>query len=83
MGLISGAATFFVVWWIVIFIVLPLDIRPPQAHEKVPGEMPGAPAAFSIKRKVILTTAITAVIWAVIFVIVHYRLLSVPDLPTP
>jgi len=64
-------AIFFIVWWTVIFAVLPFGVR--SQHEEgnvVEGTEPGAPARPLLLRKVIVTTVIaTAIVvlfaWAV------------------
>ena len=59
-------AIYFVVWWIVLFLTLPFGIR--SQHEDgigAPGTDPGAPIITGMGRKLIWTTAISAVIFAI------------------
>ena len=59
------AAIYFVLWWIVLFAVLPWGVQ--SQHETgdiSPGSDPGAPVRPLLLRKAIATTLISAVIMA-------------------
>ena len=59
-------AIYFVLWWITLFVTLPFGVR--SQHEDgvgAPGTDPGAPIAHQIGRKMIWTTIISAVIFAI------------------
>jgi predicted secreted protein len=61
----TAFAIYFVLWWIVLFVTLPFGVRSQHEDgESVPGTDPGAPIASQIGRKLIWTTAISAVIFA-------------------
>jgi predicted secreted protein len=61
----TGFAIYFVMWWIVLFLTLPFGVRSQQEDGGVvPGSDPGAPVASQMGRKLIWTTAISAVIFA-------------------
>ena len=55
---VGGAiALYFVVWWTLLFAVLPLRNQPEtRASHVVPGQDPGAPAAPRLREKAIWTT---------------------------
>ena len=60
----TAFAIYFVLWWIVLFVTLPFGIR--SQHEDgggAAGTDPGAPIASQMGRKLIWTTAISAVIF--------------------
>ena len=62
----TGFAIYFVLWWVVLFLTLPFGVR--SQHEDgggTPGTDPGAPIASRMGRKLIWTTALSAVIFAV------------------
>ncbi|NBB83984.1 MAG: DUF1467 family protein [Alphaproteobacteria bacterium] len=86
MGLISGIVVFVVVWWVVIFAVLPIGVRSLHEDEanreaiETEGHEPGAPVRTDLVKKALLTTAITIVIWLIIFGIVESDLLSFRDM---
>ncbi|MGU3536873.1 DUF1467 family protein [Methylobacterium sp. A54F] len=53
----GATALYFVVWWTLLFAILPLRNQPEaEAHRMVPGQDPGAPAAPRLREKAIWTT---------------------------
>lgn len=63
-------AVYFVLWWIVLFVTLPFGVRSQHedgegAGQVIPGTDPGAPVMARMGRKLIWTTIISAVIFAV------------------
>ena len=61
----TGFAIYFVVWWVTLFVTLPFGVR--SQHEEgvgAPGTDPGAPIAHQLGRKMLWTTAISAVVFA-------------------
>jgi predicted secreted protein len=68
-----GVAVFFVMWWIVLFAILPIGVRSQQeAGEVVQGTEPGAPVAPQLVRKALLTTLVTAILFAALYAVVTY-----------
>jgi predicted secreted protein len=62
----TGLAVYFVIWWLVLFLTLPFGVR--SQHEdgdSAPGTDPGAPILARMGRKLLMTTLISAVIFAV------------------
>ncbi|MEE4210549.1 MAG: DUF1467 family protein [Parvularcula sp.] len=72
MGVPGGIITFVLVWWIILFAVLPLRPKSvweePEAHAK--GSDRGAPVDPALIRKVLITTGIAVPVWLVIFLVV-------------
>ena len=60
---IGGAiALYFVVWWTLLFAVLPLRNQPEtRPTHVVPGQDPGAPASPRLREKAIWTTLVAGV----------------------
>lgn len=77
MGLISGIAVFFMIWWLVIFAVLPWgvsrDTTAPIGHDA------GAPKFHNMKKKVLYTTLISIVLWLAIDFVVRSDFISFYD----
>lgn len=67
-------AIYATIWWIVLFAVLPLDVRSPgEAGETPPdGADPGAPASPGLARKAGITTVVATVVFALVSVIAPY-----------
>lgn len=65
MNLTGGIVLYAVLWFVVLFVLLPLGQRS-QADmgEVTPGTPPGAPHAPALGRKMLWATVISAVIWA-------------------
>jgi predicted secreted protein len=69
MGWLSGILVYLVVWWLVIFMVLPWGVKPPENPE--PGHATSAPDRPMLWRKVAITSVITAVVWGIIYVAIE------------
>lgn len=61
---LGTAVVFAIVWWLVLFMVLPFGAAPPADVE--PGMADSAPAKPRLLMKVAITTAIAALITALI-----------------
>jgi predicted secreted protein len=64
MSLSTALAIYFVLWWVVLFAVLPWGVRS-QAEEGnvVEGTDPGAPAIPHLWAKLLWTTLVAAVVF--------------------
>lgn len=66
MSITSALAIYFVLWWIVLFAVLPFGVRSQiEAGEHVEGSDPGAPAVPRMLLKLFWTTVISGVIFGI------------------
>jgi predicted secreted protein len=65
MSFFGGIVIFIIVWWMVLFTVLPWGVRREEAPEA--GHEPGAPANPRLWLKLGVTTLIACVIWGVIY----------------
>jgi predicted secreted protein len=76
-------AIYVVIWWTVLFAILPLGVRNPhEAGEEIEGgHEPGAPVDPQLGRKALITTAVSAVVFAVIYVIITQSWIRLNDLP--
>ena len=77
MGLVSGLAVFFLVWWVVLFAVLPWGVR--SADRPDVGHAPSAPINPRIRTKFVATTVLAAVIWVLIYIVVSLEVISFRD----
>ena len=64
----TGIMVYFVIWWIILFAVLPLGVR--RVENPGRGQDPGAPENPQLLRKVIITSLVAAAIW-IAFYILH------------
>jgi predicted secreted protein len=63
----GGLALYFVIWWILLFAVLPFGIRSQvEAGEVVKGSEPGAPAAPALREKAVWTTLVASTVLVIV-----------------
>ena len=64
----TAVAIYFLIWWTVLFCILPIGVRT-QTDEGsiVAGSEPGAPTRPMLKKKAILTTILASVIFLAFF----------------
>lgn len=82
MGLFTGIAIFFTIWWTVLFAVLPWGVQShADAGVKVPGGgEPGSPVNPKLKQKFLITTGISAVLFAILWLVLTSGLIKLPPL---
>lgn len=74
MNVFTGIMVFVVIWWTVIFAVLPWGNRPADRVE--PGHASSAPAKPRLGLKFAITTAIAAVLWVALDQAIRHELMS-------
>jgi len=77
----TAIAVYFLIWWVVLFTVLPWGVRA-QGEGGTPGTDPGAPVVANLKLKLVWTTVVTTVIFAGFYFVYTRRLVSLEDLAT-
>jgi predicted secreted protein len=73
MSLVSGVMIYAVLWWLVLFMVLPFGVRTvrEEGGEVTVGEASSAPAKPRIVQKMLVTTLISGVIMALIVALIE------------
>lgn len=70
----TAIAIYFVIWWIVLFAILPFGVK--NAHEAgettLEGNEPGAPVRHQMGKKALITTIVAVVVFAVLYVALKY-----------
>ena len=74
MGWISGTLVYVIIWWLVLFMVLPWGNRPPDVVEE--GHATSAPENPRLWHKGGVTTVIAAVVFIVIFLVAEAVLIN-------
>ena len=70
---ITGSLVVFVcLWWIVFFAMLPIDVNR-EKKGNIEGVDPGAPENPKILKKIVLSTAITSIIFIIVYLLVKYE----------
>jgi predicted secreted protein len=77
------AAIYFIIWWLVLFTVLPWGVRSQDEHGDVsPGTDPGAPAIHGLGKKMMWTTVIATIVFGLFYWAFVTRAVALEDLVT-
>ena len=74
MGVVGGIVIFVLIWWWVIFLMLPIGNKQPDHAET--GMAYGAPRNPNIKKKFIATTIITILLWFMVYILMEYKIID-------
>jgi predicted secreted protein len=83
MGLTTSIAVYLTIWWVTLFAVLPLGVKSHwEAGIDVPGGGdPGSPVNPNLVRKFITTTWVSAILFAILWSVLHFHLVTLPEIP--
>ena len=76
MNVWTGIAVYIVIWWVVIFMVLPWGVRPVEAEDIAKGHASGAPRQPRILTKMAVTTVIAALVWLGVYFLIDSGAIS-------
>ena len=80
-SLTTAIAIYFIIWWVVLFAVLPLGVRSQEESGAVaPGTDPARPSIARVWTKLIWTTVAASVVFAICVVVYRYRLVTIEGL---
>ena len=74
MQYLTGILVYFVMWWMVLFAVLPWGVRPPE--EPGEGHASSAPDEPRLLLKFGVTTGIAGILWLGFYVVVSAGMVS-------
>lgn len=81
MTIALGLALYFVLWWTVLFAVLPWGMRTQgEEGEVVPGTSSSAPAKPKLLRLFLINTAVASVVFAVVWAVLAKGWIRIEDL---
>ena len=69
------AIIYIIIWWMVFFIILPIDVNRHKST-KINGEDSGSPENPKMLKKFIYCTGITTVIFMIIYLLIKYEILN-------
>ena len=69
MGWLSGVFVYALIWFVVLFTVLPWGVRIPENPE--PGHAPSAPVNPRIGLKLMATSVISAIVWMIVWYVMR------------
>ena len=78
MTLFSAVVVYIMVFWTVLFTVLPWGNRAHDEHGQ--GHAGSAPRNPRIARKFLITALISTIIWAVICLLIHYNVFDLYEM---
>jgi predicted secreted protein len=82
MSLVSMLAVYFIIWWVVLFAVLPFGVRSvsESANGVEEGHDPGAPIHPQMITKALITTVVACVVFVMFYAGVVSGILSLENL---
>ncbi len=75
MSITGSIVIFVIIWWIVFFSLLPIDVNR-NKKTQIEGEDPGSPENPKIIKKFIYTTIISTIVFLIIYYLVQYNYLN-------
>lgn len=76
MTLVTAVVVYLLIWWTVLFAVLPIGVRPDISGQETTGGWRGAPLRARMGAKVLATTLIAAVVFAGVWWVIQSEYLS-------
>jgi predicted secreted protein len=76
MSLTEIVVVYIIIWWLVLFMVLPFGITRVDPDTLLPGQDPGSPAKGRMVLKLVITSGITAVLVGIYYFVATSGLIS-------
>jgi predicted secreted protein len=74
MSWLAGIFVYALIWWLVLFAVLPWGVR--RVDNPEAGHDPGAPANPNLWWKLLATTVVAAIVWAGVYFVIDQGLIQ-------
>lgn len=83
MNLAFGFAIYLVIWWIVLFAMLPIGVRTSEeaGEALTPGNADSAPHKPSLLPKMLATTVIASLVFVFIYAVMVHHIIRLEDIP--
>ena len=79
MSLTGLAIIYIIIWWIVFFAILPIDVDR-EKRIKIDGEDPGSPENPKMLKKFIYCTGIATLLFILIFLLMKFEYLNLRNI---
>ena len=79
MSLTGLAIIYIIIWWVVFFVILPIDVERKKII-KIDGEDPGSPENPKMLKKFIYCTGITTVLFIIIYLLMKFEYLNLRNI---
>ena len=82
MSLSFAIAIYAIIWWIVLFAMLPIGVRTQAEEGEVsPGTPESAPHRPRLLPKMLATTVVASIVFAAVYAIIVYRVVTLDQIP--
>jgi len=82
MTLSFALAIYAIIWWIVLFAMLPIGVRTQAEEGEVsPGTPESAPHRPRLLPKMLATTVVASIVFAAVYVIIVHRVITLDQIP--
>lgn len=82
MSWVSGAAVYFIIWWTVLFAMLPFGLKTQDDNEDVTlGTVSSAPGRPHMRKAAIRTTIVSLIIFGGLYYVTRVLGLGFDDIP--
>ena len=79
MNITGLAIIYIIIWWIVFFAILPIDVNRAKTV-KIDGEDSGSPENPKMFKKFLYCTVISSVIYSTIFLLIKFEYLNLRNI---
>ena len=73
------AILYIIIWWVVFFSILPIDVNRQKTIE-IEGEDPGSPENPKMYKKFLYCTGITTIIFTIIYLLIKFEYLNLRNI---
>ena len=79
MSITGLAIIYIIIWWIVFFAILPIDVDRKKLI-KIEGEDPGSPENPKMFKKFLYCTVITTILFTMIYLLMKFEYLNLRNI---
>tara|TARA_B100001063_G_scaffold207422_1_gene203311 strand:- start:220 stop:465 length:246 start_codon:yes stop_codon:yes gene_type:complete len=79
MSITGLAIIYIIIWWIVFFAILPIDVER-RKKIKIEGEDPGSPENPKMLKKFIYCSVITTILFTLIYLLMKFEYLNLRNI---
>jgi predicted secreted protein len=77
---VTGLAIIYIIlWWIIFFAILPIDVERKKLI-KIDGEDPGSPENPKMLKKFIYCTVLTTILFIIIYLLMKFEYLNLRNI---
>ena len=73
------AIIYIIIWWIVFFAILPIDVERDK-RVNIEGEDPGSPENPKMLKKFVYCTGITTILFIIIYLLMKFEYLNLRNI---